>query len=169
MKRLQCIDGLIFLCLVTFSHVSGQLTNPPAHSIPHFQFVTMDDRPFTDLDLPSGKLIFIMYFDPDCDHCQHAIKYIGDQYETFKKTMIYLVSMDDQKKTNHFMDTYGSELKGKKNVTVLMDKLQQFIVRFNPVRPPSMFLFSSQRKLLDYEDNAESVFRLVNTIKKNVK
>ena len=67
------------------------------------------------------------------------------------------------------MDTYGSKLKGQKNVTLLQDKLQQFIVRFNPMRYPSMFLYSAGRKLLDYEDNPESVFRLVNTLNKNVK
>ena len=67
------------------------------------------------------------------------------------------------------METYGSKLKGQKNVTILQDKLQQFITKFNPVRYPSMFIYSPEKKLLDYEDNPELVFRLVNTINKNVK
>ena len=67
------------------------------------------------------------------------------------------------------MDTYGSKLKGQKNVTLLQDKLQQFIVKFNPVRYPSMFIYSPEKKLIDYEDNPESIFRLVNAINKTGK
>ncbi len=110
-----------------------------------------------------------MFVDPDCDHCQHAINSIGQQNQAFKNTAFFLISMFGADKINHFMDTYGSKLKGQKNITILQDKSNEFISKFNPVRYPSMFLYSPERKLLDYEDNPESVFRLVNTIKKNVK
>jgi peroxiredoxin len=157
---------LFFISIKASAQLNGQ---PPAQTIPQFQFFRFDNKPFTEQDLPKGKTVFIMFFDPDCDHCQHAIKSIGDNFQTFKKTYIFLVSIDDQDKINHFMDTYGSKLKGQKNVTILRDKLQQFITKFNPVRYPSMFIYSPEKKLLDYEDNPESVFRLVNTINKNVK
>jgi len=169
MKRQKLIHGLILFLIAVSMHVSGQLNpSPPVQAIPRFQFVTLEGKPFTDMDLPKGTLLFIMYFDPDCDHCQHAIKKIGEQYGTFKKTKMFLVSMDDAKKTRQFMTTYGRQLVGKNNVTILVDQQQQFIVKFNPIRPPSMFLFSREKKLLEYEDNPESVFRLVNTINKNV-
>ena len=149
-----------------FAQIPGQ---PPAQTIPQFQFFRFNNTSFTDKDLPQGKIIFFMFFDSDCDHCQHAIKSIGDQYQAFKKTAVFLISIDDQNKINHFMDTYGSKLKGQKNVTLLQDKLQQFIVRFNPVRYPSMFIYSPEKKLIDYEDNPESIFRLVNAINKTGK
>jgi peroxiredoxin len=162
-------NTLILLFFVSIN-ASAQLNNqPPAQTIPHFQFFRFDNKPFTDQDLPKSKTVFIMFFDSDCDHCQHAIKSIGDNVQSFKKTSIFLISIDGQNKINHFMDTYGSKLKGQKNVTLLQDKLQQFITKFNPVRYPSMFIYSPEKKLLDYEDNPESVFRLVNTINKNVK
>src|SRR5664279_1362779 len=157
---------LFFVSINTSAQLSGQ---PPAQTIPHFQFFRFDNKPFTDQDLPKGKTVFIMFFDSDCDHCQHAIKSIGENFQSFKTTSIFLISIDDQNKINHFMDTYGSKLKGQKNVTILQDKLQQFITKFNPVRYPSIFIYSPEKKLLDYEDNPESVFRLVNTINKNVK
>lgn len=161
-------NTIISLLLFSISASAQLRVQPPAQTIPHFQFFRFN-KPFTDQDLPKGKTMFIMFFDSDCDHCQHAIKSIGDNFQSFKKTSIFLISIDDQIKINHFMKTYGSKLKGQKNVTILQDKLQEFITKFNPVRYPSMFIYSPERKLLDYEDNPESVFRLVNTINKNVK
>jgi peroxiredoxin len=157
------VIALMFAGLNANAQINGQLT---AQTIPHFQFSRLDHTSFTDHDFPPGKAIFIMFFDSDCDHCQHAIKNIGDNLPAFKKIPIYLVSIDDENKINQFMKTYGSKLQGQKNVTILQDKLQQFITKFNPRRYPSMFIYSSEKKLIDYEDNPESVFRLVNTINK---
>jgi len=147
-------------------NVSGQT---PAQTVPDFEFFRFDKRPFTNMDLPKSKMLFFVFFDSDCDHCQHAIKSIGEQYQSFKKASIFLISMDGLDKIDHFINTYGNKLNGKKNVTILQDRLQQFIAKFNPVRYPSMFLYSSEKKIIDYEDNPESVFRLVNAINKNVK
>jgi hypothetical protein len=155
---------LLFISFNASAQISGQ---PPSPVIPHFQFFRLNNTPFTDNDLPKGKIILIMFIDPDCDHCQQAINNIGEQYNAFKKTDFFLISVYGIDKINQFMSTFGSKLKGKKNVTVLQDKLQQFIFKFHPVRYPAMFLYSPEKKLLDYEDNPESVFRLVTTIDKN--
>jgi hypothetical protein len=164
MKYTICTLALFLLIGYSLSaQIPGQ---PPAQTIPGFQFFRLNNTPFTDKDLPRGKMIFLLFFDSDCDHCQNAVKSIGNQYQSFKKTSMFLISIDDLKKINHFMETYGSKLKGQKNVTILQDKLQQFILKFNPRKYPSMFLYSSERKLIDYEDNPESVFRLVNAINK---
>jgi hypothetical protein len=155
---------LLFISFDASAQISGQ---PPSPVIPHFQFFRLNNTPFTDNDLPKGKIILIMFIDPDCDHCQQAINNIGEQYNAFKKTDFFLISVYGIDKINQFMSTFGSKLKGKKNVTVLQDKMQQFIFKFHPVRYPAMFLYSPEKKLLDYEDNPESVFRLVTTIDKN--
>lgn len=158
--------NIIFLLLVCFGVEAQVSEKPPAQTIPEFKFFRFDNTPFTNKDLPPGKMVFFMFFDSECDHCQNAIKNIGNQYQSFKKIPIFLISIDDQNKINHFMETYGNKLKGQKNVSILQDKLQQFISKFNPRRYPSMFLYSSEKKLIDYEDNPESVFRFVNTINK---
>jgi hypothetical protein len=161
---------IIALYLLVNLKVSAQIsTQPPAQALPHFQFFRFNSRPFTDNDLPKGKILFFLFVDPDCEHCQNAVKGIGEKYPAFKKTSIFIISISDQNKFIQFMNTYGSKLKGQNSVTLLEDKLQQFIERFKPVRYPAMFLYSADKKLLDYEDNPESVFRLVNTINRNAK
>ncbi|MBA4167646.1 MAG: redoxin domain-containing protein [Chitinophagaceae bacterium] len=160
---------LIALATLSATAYGQDLTKPPAQTVPEFRFFRLNNTPFTAKDLLPGKMSFFIFVDPECDHCQHAVQRIGDQYDAFKGTAIYLVSVSDQNKINHFMDTYGAKLKGKKNVLLLRDKLEQFIAKFNPRRYPSMLLFSAEKKLLDYEDNPDAVFRLVAIARKSGK
>lgn len=151
----------ILLLLFIANNIVAQI---PAGTIPEFTFYRFNQTAFTNKDLPTGKMIFIVFFDPDCDHCQHAITTIGQQYKAFTKTAVYLISMFDQNKMNHFMDTYGKALKEQKNVVLLLDKLGQFINKFKPKKYPSMFLYSPEKKLLLYEDDPANIPKFIKAI-----
>ena len=154
----------LILGLMLFVKSSAQI---PAQILPEFEFSRLDQSNFTNKDLPLSKILFFIFFDSDCEHCQRAIKNINQDYKSFQKTAIYLISMDDKDKVTHFITTYASRLKAQKNIILLQDRKNQFITRFKPKRYPAMFLYSAEKKLIDYQDNEESVFRLVNTVKKS--
>lgn len=167
---MKYIINTIFSAAIIFNIAKAQVTGqPPAQMIPQFQLFTLNNKPFTDKDLPKGKMVFLIFFDPGCDHCQRAIKSIGDNFQAFKNIPMFMISMFEQNKINQFMDTYGSKIKGQKNVTILQDKLRQFIIKFNPVKYPSMFLYAADRTLLAYDDNPESLTKFENIINKKVK
>jgi peroxiredoxin len=136
---------------------SGQV---PAQTVPAFEFIRLDDSPFTQKDIPAGKMVFFVFFDSDCEHCQQAVRNINQQYKAFEKTAIYFVSLDPPEKMIRFMSIFGPELKKQKNVQLLHDKRNLFIARFNPRKYPGMFLYSPEGRLIDYEDNEGTVFRL---------
>jgi hypothetical protein len=46
-------------------------------------------------------------------------------------------------------------------VVVLRDSVGEFIGKFKPMKFPAMMLFSRDGRLVDYEDNENTVFRLV--------
>jgi thiol-disulfide isomerase/thioredoxin len=166
MKIIKIKYCLFCLQLFMVLQVAAQT---PAKTIPDFTFYKMGtNHPFTQNDLPKSKLTFFVFFDPDCEHCQKAIQQISKQYQSFKKTAVYLVSMENHEKIVKFMDTFGKDLKNQPNLLVLEDKNIQFLARFKPVRYPSMFLYSTEKKLVDYEDNPESVFRFTTAIKKQI-
>ncbi len=136
----------------------------PAKTLPDFEFFRPDKSSFTNKNLVIGSNMFFMFFDSDCDHCQRAIKNIDEQYKSFAKTIMYLVSLDDNEKMKDFLNNFTKHLKFQKNVVLLRDTRNQFISRFKPYRYPGMFLYSADKKLIDYEDNAESVFRIAHFI-----
>ncbi|HXB44814.1 MAG TPA: redoxin domain-containing protein [Puia sp.] len=155
---------LVILVLLTQSNICGQQI--PAQTLPQFEFSRMDNRPFVNKDLPETKMLFFVFFDSDCSHCQRAVRNIDQQYASFQKTSIYLISDDSQEKINRFVNTFARHLKVQKHVVLLQDNLHQFIPKFKPYRYPAMLLYAPDKKLLDYEDNEESVFRFVHAIKK---
>lgn len=160
MKYIVCTA---FFIVMIIENISAQI---PAQILPDFEFSRLDKSSFTNKDLVQGKILFFVFFDSDCDHCQRAVKNIDVQYKLFKKIAIYFISLDGPDKINRFMATHAAHLKDQKNVLVLQDKLNQFITKFKPRRYPSMFLYSANKKLMEYEDNEESVFRIVNAINK---
>jgi hypothetical protein len=62
------------------------------------------------------------------------------------------------------MNKYGSNLKAKKNVTILQDIRNEFIQKFGARKYPSLFLYSTKKELMLYEDNEQNLFRFIQKI-----
>ena len=137
---------------------------PLAENVPDFIFYKLDKTAFASKNLESDKFLFFVFFDSDCDHCQRAVLDISQHYSAFKKTTIYLITLDDQEKIKGFMNKYGINLKDKKNVTVLQDPHYEFMRKFRPRKYPALFLYSVDKKLLLYEDNEQNMFRFLQQI-----
>lgn len=152
---------ILLIFLLTAYNIVNLQAQIPAPTIPDFTFYRMDKIPFTEKDLPKNKKIFIVFFDTQCDHCQRAIKTIGDQYKYFKNAALYLVSIDNQERITTFMDSYGQKVKAQKNILILQDLQNQFITKFKPKKYPSMFLYSAKKTLILYEDDPDAIFKFL--------
>jgi thioredoxin-related protein len=137
----------------------------PAATIPDFNFFKLNGVSFTNRDLEQDRQLFFVFFDPGCDHCQHAMKDINQHYKEFNKTAVYLISVDIKERINSFLNTYGKDLQNKKNVTVLQDLKNEFILKFKPRKYPSMFLYSKEKKLILYDDNEKNLAAFLQKIK----
>ncbi len=163
---MKCAVATILLGFFATVHILAQ---NPANTIPSFSFKTLNSKDFTNKDITPGELIFFIFFDTECDHCQRSIQYIDFNYKAFKKTVICLISLDSAKKINTFIYKYGNNLKDKNNVVILQDTRNEFITKFGPRKYPSLFLYSEKRQLLLYDDNEQNLFRFIQQINTYVK
>jgi len=159
---------LLIIFFLTLLSLETQ-AQTPAQTIPAFTFYKLDKTPFTNKNITSGKDVMFIFFDVTCDHCQHTIGTLSKRINECSKISIYLISLEDKTAINNFLNQYGKNLVNKSNVTVLMDIKDQFITQFSPRKYPSVFLYSSARKLLLYDDNDEYLtgfFKIINPSKK---
>jgi len=161
------ITSTVICFLLSFT-LKGQ-AQTPAQNLPTFSFSGPGKDPFTNKDLPPARPLFFLFVDPDCEHCQRAVHTIGEHYAAFRNAAVYVISLDSREKLSSFMDKYGGALRRQKNVLLLQDKMNQFIVRFKPRRYPAMMLYSPKGQLIDYEDNPESVFRIIKALEGGTK
>ena len=163
MLLLMIKKGILFSSLLLVS--INTFTQAPAQTIPAFKFFKLDGSSFTNRDLVKNKYLFFCFFDITCDHCRHAIEKINRHYSEFNNTAIYLITLDNPDGIKNFMSHYGQNLPGKKNVTILQDVQNQFIMKFRPVKYPGMFLYSKNKKLILYDDDQENVVKFLKQIK----
>ncbi len=161
-------SGFLIVIIVSFFCLKG-IAQRPAHTIPSFNFLRLDNTAFTDKQLAKDQLLFFVFFDAGCEHCHHAIQYIDQHYQAFKKAAIYFVSLDKVTTINEVMNKYGKGLTGKKNVIILQDTKNEFIQKFGPSKYPSLFLYSPGKKLILYDDNEQNLLKFTEKIKASAK
>ena len=137
----------------------------PAPTIPDFTFFKFNKTAFTNKDITAGKILFFVFFDTECDHCRHGIQYLNQHQKELAKAAVYLISMDSQEKIAGFLSKYGNNLTGKKNILLLQDIKNEFILRFSPRKYPSLFLYSLQKKLILYDDDENNLYKFLEKIK----
>ena len=157
-KILNVLTLLVFISINT-------IAQKPAATIPEFNFFKLDNTSFINKNLEKGKLLFFVFFDTECDHCQHAIKNMNEHYTAFNNTAVYLITQDVKSKIEAFMNKYGKNLRGRKNITILQDLKLEFIQKFRPKKYPSMFLYSADKNLILYDDNEQNLPDFLKKIK----
>lgn len=101
MKR-RLFVWLIFVFAVAFLFCqSGN-----AQTIPPFRMQLTNGKMFTSRDVSKEKPVIIIYFAPDCEHCQALIHSLLKRMNEFKKTQIILVSFEPLSMVTNFEKDY---------------------------------------------------------------
>lgn len=161
-QKIVSFNLVILFLILTSNSLFAQLI--PAKTIPEFTFYKLTGEPFTQKQLKKEGKILFLFFDATCTHCQYEMQQIGTHYKYFQNTSFYIVSMDRKQQIENFMRTYGKELNGKNNVTVLMDTNRQFIQRFLPSQFPAVYIYNSNQQLLKYWDTVGNIDQILNII-----
>jgi peroxiredoxin len=144
---------VLFIFLANFLQISGQI-----REIPEFTFKKMENgTDFSRKNIPGGRKSLFIFFDTECPHCMRAMSEFNDNQKQLAKSNVLLVTRDRKELVMPFINNFGADLYGKKNVTLLSDVYNHFIARFLPKKFPSIFLFAENGKLLHYTDEEKDI------------
>jgi len=156
---------ILLILLLSITSACAQ-KNPVPNEIPPFTFFNIEnDVAFNRTNLVNnGKNIAFLFFDPGCSHCQQEVLALGKNYSSIKNINLYLIAMQEKPLINAFMDMYGHNLKGKKNVVVLHDKNYEFIGKFKPTQYPAVFVYGANKKLKTYWDGEKKIDAIIKAL-----
>lgn len=105
----------------------------------------------------------ILYFHPECEHCQYEATEIGRQPDRFAKANMILITPDDSaKRIEAFADKY--KLWQVDNLVILFDRRSQFKNQFGTTVFPSIFIYGADKRLLKQfngEVKMEAVLKII--------
>lgn len=157
---------LIFSFLFTAFSISAFAQVPaPGTDVPKAVFYKADGKTFSTDQIPKGKKSIIMFFDATCEHCQKVASQLSKKTAQLDKINFYLVSQDETRSINYFMDNFAKPLKTMKNVVTLQDRDHVFIPMFHPKQYPSIYLYGADKKLIYYSSNDKDVDKILSLSK----
>lgn len=128
--------------------------------IPEFEFLTLEQKTFTKSNLkPNSNTIFI-YFNSECDFCQHEAQSISDNLDSFKNVQFIFVSTEPIETIKQFSEQYN--LNNKQNITFLYDNLSTFSSQFDANSIPYILIYDQNQKLIKKHKgqlNAKGILR----------
>ena len=79
-----------------------------SQTVPPFKMTLSSNKIFNAADLPKDKPLVLIYFDPECDHCQKLMAGLFKNMNSFKKTVIVLVTFKPITDLILFEKKYGT-------------------------------------------------------------
>lgn len=109
--------------------------------LPAFSFVQMDGRKYSKDSVRHAQSIVMMYFDPECSHCQYMTTQIVKNINDLSAAQIIMVTNTDSIAVKHFVSDY--HLAALKNIVVLCDPHSDFYKIWGSAVTPSFFIYKN--------------------------
>ena len=130
-------------------------------TLPAFNIVLLDSTTvFNTYNIPEGKPILIMFFDPDCKHCKAETRMLLSGMDSLKDIRFFMItSVHDFKRIRDFYDEY--RLSDYKNIEVVGRDYEYFFITYYGVKfVPDLVLYDSHKNLVKYFEGHVTVKEL---------
>lgn len=111
MTKLFILIGNLLLSFSLFAQPSGDTSAPyfKNKNIPAFVLLRPDSTLLTEKELPADKKIMLIYFNPECDHCQHEAKEIEKRKDSLENICFIWTaqSYSELPQVQQFAEIYG--------------------------------------------------------------
>ncbi len=152
MKKIIAILFVLAVLIIIFyfgyksikKHQENKLAESAINDLPVFSFYTLNEKQFTYHNVEKKQTLLI-YFHPECEHCQYEAKQLLLNKEKFSDTQIFMISPASLTAIKQFNTTY--ELNKIENLKMLWDKNRQFGSYFGRATFPTILIYNQQNKL----------------------
>lgn len=132
-------------------------------TIPEFHFKTLENKRYTKGNLkPNTSTIFI-YFNTECNFCQHEAQSIKENLENFKNIQLVFVSTEPIETIKSFASTHN--LLNQQNITFLYDSTNHFSNRFDANSYPYVLIYNSNQELVKKHKGQLKAETIINLLK----
>jgi peroxiredoxin len=133
-----------FLIFLAFLSLAGNLV--VAQDLPKFSFYDANKKAFTQANLKVGQPVVVVYFDPDCDHCNKQAQLIQAEVSKFANAqMVWVAFPAAIEAITAFGKKYFPTQFGK-NFFFLRDNDYTFDRSFGYSEAPSIYVYNKSRK-----------------------
>jgi thiol-disulfide isomerase/thioredoxin len=115
-------------------------------NLPPFEILQSDSSLFTRENLSKKKPVIIMYFSPDCGHCQHQTQYMIEEMEAFKSFEIVMTTYQPWHMMKQFYQDY--RLRQYPNIHLGRDTKFFFPPFFKIANLPFIALYDRKHQLV---------------------
>lgn len=132
-------------------------------TLPDFEFKTLEQQPFSKVNLNANLNTVFIYFNSECDFCQHEAQSISDNVSSFNHAQFLFVSTESIATITQFSEYY--KLDNQQNITFLYDNLNTFTSRFDAGSIPYILIYDKNQKLIKRHKgqlNAKGILKILN-------
>ncbi len=153
-----------FLLFKTYQSYNTQkeVTNR-IQTLQHACFESLNGGQICIDEFDSRKPTVIIYFHPECEHCQYEALEIGRNARRFEEANLIMVTPDDSiKRLKDFASNY--HLWEVDNLAILIDRKREFKKRFGSAVAPSVFIYGTDRKLVKTYKGETKIEAIINSL-----
>lgn len=121
-------------------------TEVSIQTLPKVDFTSVSGDSINLQSYASGQSLVLIYFHPECEHCQYEAQEIGQNVIAFNNCQVLMITSDDSiPRVEDFCNKY--HLWELENFEVLLDKQNRFKKVFGKAVVPSVYIYDKERKL----------------------
>ena len=148
-----------------FSIANGQAAFDPPKELPPIKLQMTDGSVFEKSAIKHDKPLLIIYFSPDCEHCQKLTKELIKNMSAFRDIHILMISFVPYGSIKNFEEQY--HLKAYPNIRIGTEGLAFTVKNYYRLqRTPFVGLYTRQGTLVKAYDNNPPFEELIRLVKK---
>jgi thiol-disulfide isomerase/thioredoxin len=129
-------------------------------SLPSFDLLLSDGLTHLNTsEIKAGKPVALLYFSPDCEHCQQETTSILHHMDSLRDVQFYFITNDSLDRAKTFRSVF--QLDKYSNIILAWDNQFLFPRHFKGAFPPYLVLYDRQLRQLGAFDGEMEVSKLI--------